>query len=107
MKNLIDRIEKLEAKTGKLPLFRTLFWNDDDEDELETVIARDREATGFDGRYGVFIGVSGQWVEGPDGKSRWVRPPRAAKRYVHKEPTLDILPHERDKRIGCEIGSAV
>ena len=97
MKRLEERIAALEFAANP-QRYRMLTWSDDDVEELETVVARDRNATGFAGEYMLLIFVNGNWQERA-GETRWIRPPRAAKRYVHAQPPFSMPAEERDRRI--------
>lgn len=80
-KSLADRVKSLEmAVAAQKPAFRmvtceTIYADDDEAEEerkIDAAIATDREKTGWDGKYAVFVPVStytkdGTWI--PPGES--------------------------------------
>lgn len=74
---------------------RVVVWSDDEAEELETVLGRDRKQAKCEGDAGphsgpperiVIIGVSGRWQEQQDGGVIFVRPPRAEQRHRRESP---------------------
>ena len=97
MTPLAKRIVDLEQRfLQKKSNMRLISWCDDDADDLETVIERDRLQSGHTGGYYVVKGVSGQWKDVPGRGTVWVRPPRAEARYRRQqEVARPALPTDR------------